>query len=308
MPDGWVKLHRKLRESAVFTDSTKLHLWVYCLLSAAHEDYKTLIGGKEVHIQPGQFVTGRSKAAAETGLSEKQVRSGLRSLERLEMISVETKQGQAGTLVTICNWRRYQNAEEKRAKGGPSSGEENGDFVRSEGQVGAKSNMYQIGSYTDDGGSEGQVGAKQGPSSGQKGATIQEVKELKECLSARAREGELSSLDIPDDILAVARQVLGLTPEAILLDWLHTRNIPADWVREALRCVATKDPQPSNPISYANGIVAAMVRDGGPKEPAKRPKGPQSQGRPTPPAEPENPDDPDKWSRLEARTHRVHVE
>lgn len=127
MGSGYIKLHRKIKENPIFRDSTKLHLWVYCLVNASHTGHKTILGSREVFLQPGQFVTGRHRAATETGLTEKQVRAGLKALEILEMVKLHTSKGQAGTIVTICNWNLYQYREsengQEAAKFGPSEGQ-----------------------------------------------------------------------------------------------------------------------------------------------------------------------------------------
>lgn len=135
---GWIRLHRKLMDSPVYHDSVLLHVWIHCLMSATHKPITTLLGRKSIDLAPGQFVSGRKRMAYETGLSEKQVRCALVSLTVLKMLTCTTSQGQDGTVITICNWGTYQDSEI----------------------------------------SEGQVGAKKGPSEGQVRATIQEYKEV----------------------------------------------------------------------------------------------------------------------------------
>lgn len=115
MSHGYVKLYRKLKESPIFQDSLLLHIWMYCLLEAAHIGHKTLFGRREVFLQPGEFITGRAKAAMITGLTEMQVRAGLKALQNMGMVKLCTSQGQVGTIVSVCNWSDYQNCcNEKR--------------------------------------------------------------------------------------------------------------------------------------------------------------------------------------------------
>lgn len=124
---GWIKLHRKLMESPIYTDVVLLKAWVHCLLSATHTEHTTLIGRHGVTLQPGQFVTGRKKMAQETGLSEKQVRNALNTLNVLKMLTVDTSQGQAASVITVCNWSVYQDSDgsqgQDTAKKGPSKGQ-----------------------------------------------------------------------------------------------------------------------------------------------------------------------------------------
>ncbi|MCM3735572.1 hypothetical protein M3215_07005 [Bacillus cytotoxicus] len=62
---GWIKIHRKITESAIWSDPRKLKLWMLCLLKASHKDREVLVGNKLVKLEPGQFVTGRDSLAEE---------------------------------------------------------------------------------------------------------------------------------------------------------------------------------------------------------------------------------------------------
>lgn len=56
---GWIKLHRKLRNNPVFNNPNLLRLWLICLTEASHTSRKQMIGNQVVDLSPGQFVTGR---------------------------------------------------------------------------------------------------------------------------------------------------------------------------------------------------------------------------------------------------------
>ena len=109
---GWVKLHRKLKESPVYGKPHLLTAWTHCLLSAAHKEHDTLVGLKTIRLMPGQFVTGRKRFAKETGLSEMQVRSAWSTFERMEMVKLSTSQGQVATIITVLKWDAYQNDDD----------------------------------------------------------------------------------------------------------------------------------------------------------------------------------------------------
>lgn len=111
MGDGWIKLHRKIKYSPVFKDSALLHIWIYCLTEASHRGHKTLFGRREVYLQSGQFITGRQRAAMETGLTENQVRAGLKALQNLDMVKITTNQGLPGSIITVNNWQLYQEKD-----------------------------------------------------------------------------------------------------------------------------------------------------------------------------------------------------
>ncbi|HDR8024116.1 TPA: hypothetical protein QCY54_003081 [Bacillus cereus] len=62
---GWIKIHRKITESAIWSDPRKLKLWMLCLLKASHKEREVLVGNKLVKLEAGQFVTGRDSLAEE---------------------------------------------------------------------------------------------------------------------------------------------------------------------------------------------------------------------------------------------------
>jgi uncharacterized phage protein (TIGR02220 family) len=56
---GWIKLHRKLRNNPIFNDPQLLRLWIICLTEATHKEHEQIVGKQTVKLLPGQFVTGR---------------------------------------------------------------------------------------------------------------------------------------------------------------------------------------------------------------------------------------------------------
>ena len=62
MYNGWIKLHRKLMDNPlVMKDADHLAIWTYLLLESTHTEYKTLLGGKVVTLQPGQLISGERR-------------------------------------------------------------------------------------------------------------------------------------------------------------------------------------------------------------------------------------------------------
>ncbi len=87
---------------------------------------------------------------------------------------------------------------------------------------------------------------------------------------ARARVGEEGE-DIPAALLALAREVYGLTPEAVLTGWMRVQKYPADWIEKATLRVTEKGMRGAKAIAYAAGILRDYARNGGADddEPAK---------------------------------------
>jgi hypothetical protein len=115
--EGWIKLHRKIRENPViFSHPNLLRLWVICLTEATYTERDYVTNNKTIKLKPGQFVTGRNHIQdlyhenlkpSERVKGEKTVYSWLEKLQKLGCLSIEktTKY----SIVTIDNWETYQN-------------------------------------------------------------------------------------------------------------------------------------------------------------------------------------------------------
>ena len=106
MEKGWIKLYRKLLDNPVFDNPNLLRVWLWCLLKASHEHHQQMVGLQVVDLEPGQFVTGRFKGANELGINPSTFYKYLKTLEKMEMISL--KSNNKITIVTVENWRKYQ--------------------------------------------------------------------------------------------------------------------------------------------------------------------------------------------------------
>ena len=104
--EGWIKLHRKLLKSDVFENEKLLKMFVWCLIRASRKEREIIVGATKVNLLPGQFVTGRRKAAVELDMKESTVNSYLKRLEKMQMITL--KSNNAFTIVTIDNYSVYQ--------------------------------------------------------------------------------------------------------------------------------------------------------------------------------------------------------
>lgn len=105
-------------------------MFIHCLIKANWED-RDWMGYR---IKRSQFATSYEKLSIQTGLSVKEVRTTLTRLEASEVISRKTirkkgksaKLGRGFSLITICNYDRYQakleNVGTQRAPKGHSKG------------------------------------------------------------------------------------------------------------------------------------------------------------------------------------------
>jgi len=109
--EGWIKLHRCLMEKAIFQNEKLLKVFIWCLLKASHSEHEQLIGRQKVTLQPGQFPTGRHKAAVELNMSPSTAWSYLKLLEANNTIDI--KSNNKFSVVTVVNWGLYQSEDNK---------------------------------------------------------------------------------------------------------------------------------------------------------------------------------------------------
>lgn len=111
MDRGWIKLHRKILKSAIFTDSDYLKVWLFVLLSASHEEKEMLIDGSKILIQPGEFITSRLKMGVSTGINQHKIDRILKYLKSEQQI--EQQNFNKCRLISITNWQEYQTNEQQ---------------------------------------------------------------------------------------------------------------------------------------------------------------------------------------------------
>jgi len=113
--DGWIKLHRKMLDNPVVCkDSDHLAVWVYLLLNATHDEYPALFKGQKVMLKPGQLLTGRKSISSKLNIDESKIQRILKSLKNEQQI--EQQASNRNRLITIVNWKEYQNTEQQNAQ------------------------------------------------------------------------------------------------------------------------------------------------------------------------------------------------
>lgn len=114
--EGWIRLHRKIRNNEIFNNHQLLRLWLICLTEATHKERDQIIGKQTVRLMPGQFVTGRFDIAdlynmglkpSDRVKGEKTVFRWLENLEEWGFLTLEKTN--KFTVVTIEKWGFYQS-------------------------------------------------------------------------------------------------------------------------------------------------------------------------------------------------------
>lgn len=112
--EGYILLHRKLFANPVFQNPFRLKLWIYCLFKAGYKKKRVRFGNADILLEPGQFIWGRSEAAAylNEGAEPRDIRAErtwenyLKQMEDQGMILREVKWRY--TKVTVVNHQEYQ--------------------------------------------------------------------------------------------------------------------------------------------------------------------------------------------------------
>ncbi len=99
---GYIKTYRKMLSWEWYKDVPTKVLFLHLLLTASFKDGRYM--GYEV--KAGQCIVGRRALAKQTGLTEQQVRTALKRLEKTGEITL--KPTHLFTVITIENWALYQ--------------------------------------------------------------------------------------------------------------------------------------------------------------------------------------------------------
>ena len=111
MHRGYIKDWRKSLDNPLFKKPFIWHFWGYCLKKTSHKDRDIFMNGQMISIKKGQFVFGRKIASEETGLSEQQIRTCLKHLEKSKNLTI--KSTNRYTIINIINWDTYQQDDEE---------------------------------------------------------------------------------------------------------------------------------------------------------------------------------------------------
>ncbi len=120
MDNGWIKLHRSLIGSRLWSCSdATFRVAVYLLLEANHAARWV----KRREIKRGQLVRSTHHIGDACGVSRKAVRHALKVLERDKFIELAHHFGaNRGPTITVCNYEEYQTGDTDRGQPGANQG------------------------------------------------------------------------------------------------------------------------------------------------------------------------------------------
>lgn len=110
--EGWIKLHRKLQEKALWQCTTPEQkvILITILLNANHEVNEWEWQGKRFTCEPGQMVTSLASLAEKCGkgITVQNVRTALEKFEKYGFLTNQSTK--TGRLITVVNWAFYQDS------------------------------------------------------------------------------------------------------------------------------------------------------------------------------------------------------
>lgn len=106
---GWVKVHRRLMDSPIWLNHNLTRFWLWALLRASYQETAVMDGRFKVELLPGQFLYSHEEAASQTGLSQREVRTCIKMLDRQSDIQIDRQKGRQKSILTIISWGSYQD-------------------------------------------------------------------------------------------------------------------------------------------------------------------------------------------------------
>ncbi|HEY5590662.1 MAG TPA: hypothetical protein VIK55_06550 [Paludibacter sp.] len=118
--EGWIKLHRQIKDHWLWKSDNRFKWWIDILLTVNHSESKVLIKGTLIECKRGQSIRSLESWAKEWNVSKGAVRDFFKLLQSDEMLTTESLQ--FTTRITVCKYEDYQtelHAEEtlKKRKG-----------------------------------------------------------------------------------------------------------------------------------------------------------------------------------------------
>lgn len=109
--EGFVLLWRKTLDKGLLKHPVVWQVFGFCLMSAMWKQREHLTKEGVLNLKPGQFVTGRKVMARELSQTEDKIRTALKMLSTMEIITIKTTN--KFSVITLRNWDKYQNIDFK---------------------------------------------------------------------------------------------------------------------------------------------------------------------------------------------------
>ena len=111
---GWIKLHRSIMDSGVYSDNLRFKAWVDLILRANHDDKEWFDHGVLVQVKKGQCITSIRQLAESWNCSKSTVDTILKQFVKMDMIKRENRTGKY-TIITLIKYGFYQGNGKHRS-------------------------------------------------------------------------------------------------------------------------------------------------------------------------------------------------
>jgi hypothetical protein len=112
---GWIKLWRSANGHPALTRFDEMGVWSTILMQAARQPVTVRYRNKIVSLETGQLAVSVREWAEKGDIGHKRLRAILAQFEAQGMLELDTSQGTPFTLITVLNYRRFQ--EVRKANG-----------------------------------------------------------------------------------------------------------------------------------------------------------------------------------------------
>jgi hypothetical protein len=106
--EGWIKIHRQIKEHWLWKSERRLKWWLDILLTVNHTDTKILIRGTLMDCKRGQSVRSLETWAKDWNVTKGAVRDFFKLLQSDSMLTIESTLN--STRITVCNYDNYQTS------------------------------------------------------------------------------------------------------------------------------------------------------------------------------------------------------
>jgi hypothetical protein len=139
---GFVALYREATEHPLFAgDVARFGAWSWLVVKACWKSTRFNISGATITIERGQLCVSRSQLATAWGWSPSAVERFLARLETEQMIGRATGQGR--TIITICNYEKYQDVGEQAGQAAEQATGQRSDSHRTTKEQGNKGTIEE---------------------------------------------------------------------------------------------------------------------------------------------------------------------
>lgn len=109
MNEGFILLHRKMLENAIFYKADYYQIWCYILLKVNHKDTDIIWNGEKKTIKRGSGIFSQKKISEELKIAIGTVSNALKYLKTEKQIEIKTTP--KFTEIQVVNWEQYQCLE-----------------------------------------------------------------------------------------------------------------------------------------------------------------------------------------------------